>query len=256
MEINKGNNMSDFINNIKKIPEIFYIIHYSCQSLNDDNETLSPRITSIAVNHYATGQTISLSTHSIAEELRIDRNKVLDNLDKIEQKLLKDFYDFIRDRRDKYWIHWNMRNLNFGFEHIQHRYRILNNENNPPIIPIERRINLNDILVVRYGSNYAKHPKLTSLMECNGGRHRHFLTGEEEVVAFKNNEFIKMHNSTLCKVGFFGIVLEKMITGKLNTQSKSLGVKIDKLLESRTSKIIALISSFIGLISIFGFVLK
>jgi hypothetical protein len=41
-------NSKDFIKAIKKNPENFYLIHYSCQSLNDDNDALSPRITSIA----------------------------------------------------------------------------------------------------------------------------------------------------------------------------------------------------------------
>lgn len=244
--------MHDLIKKIRNNPENFYIIHYSCQSLYDDNETLSPRITSIAVNHYSTGQTISFSTHSIAEELNIDRDDVINNFDAIEKQLLENFYDFIRDRRDKYWIHWNMRNLTFGFEHIQHRYTVLKQNNNPPIIPIERRINLNDILAKRYGSEYVKHPKLLSLMELNEGRHRHFLNGEEEVTALKNNEFIKMHNSTLCKVGFFSTILRKITTGKLKTESKAWGTKIDKLLESRTSKVIALFGAILGILSIIG----
>jgi hypothetical protein len=36
---------------ISKNPERYYIIHYSCQSLYDDNEGLSPRIASIVVMH-------------------------------------------------------------------------------------------------------------------------------------------------------------------------------------------------------------
>ncbi|MBP1124513.1 hypothetical protein JOE32_000980 [Pseudomonas sp. PvP025] len=31
-----------FIREVKKAPQIFYTIHYSCQSLYDDNEGLSP----------------------------------------------------------------------------------------------------------------------------------------------------------------------------------------------------------------------
>ncbi len=53
------NNSRDFIKEIKLHPENFYIIHYSCQSLYDDNEALSPRITSIAITHYSTEQTVS-----------------------------------------------------------------------------------------------------------------------------------------------------------------------------------------------------
>jgi hypothetical protein len=214
---------TDFLRNIKQKPEQFYIIHYSCQSLYDDNGNLSPRITSIAVIHYATGQALSFSTHAIAEEMGILRNDVVNHFDSIEEKLLDDFYSFIQDRRDKHWVHWNMRNLTYGFEHIQHRYRVLKKKD-APVIGVERRINLNDMLVDRYGSSYAKDPKMLSLMEMNGGRHRDFLDGKEEVTAFENMEYIRMHNSTLCKVGFFCAVINKMIKGKLVIPPFLMGV--------------------------------
>src|SRR5690606_15964354 len=123
----------------------FYLIHYSCESLYDDNDGLSPRVTSIAVTHYATEQTVSFSSHSVAEELGIDREGVSENLDHIERELLRQFYLFIRERRGKYWIHWNMRNLTYGFEHLAHRSRVLGDKE-PPLVPVERRLNLNDLL--------------------------------------------------------------------------------------------------------------
>jgi hypothetical protein len=238
-------NSTDFIKQINKNPENFYIIHYSCQSLYDDNEGLSPRITSIAVTHYASEQTVSFSTHAIAEELGIPREYVKDRFDEIELNLLLNYYSFVRDRRDKYWVHWNMRNLTFGFEHLEHRYRALG-RNDAAVIPVERRINLNDILSDRYGSSYAKHPKMQSLMELNGGIHRHFLNGAEEVQAFQNNEFIRMHNSTLCKVGFFHHTIKEMASGKLKTASKGLGALLDRIFESRSVKIAALIATLVS----------
>lgn len=191
-----------FIKSVKNSPEHFFLIHYSCQNLNDDNEGLSPRITSIAINHYSTGQSVSFSTHSIAEELRIPRDEVFLRFNEIEFELLTQFFKFIRDRRDKYWVHWNMRNLTFGFEHLEHRYRALGGAE-AYVIAVERRLNLNDLIADRYGADYAQHPKMLSLMENNGGRHRDFLDGKEEVAAFSNKEFIRMHNSTISKIGFF-----------------------------------------------------
>jgi hypothetical protein len=233
-----------FIREVKAHPENFYVIHYSCQSLYDDNEALSPRITSIAVTHFATEQTVSFSTHAVAEELGIARENVKDRFDEVELDLLKAFYAFIRDRRDKYWVHWNMRNLTFGFEHLEHRYRALGGKD-APVIPVERRLNLNDLLAERYGGGYAAHPKMKSLMELNGGIHRHFLTGEEEVQAFQNNDFIRMHNSTLSKIGFLHSVMRKLVRGKLRTASRGFGVALDKLFESRTAKTIGLIATVV-----------
>lgn len=237
-------NSKKFINAVKSRPENFYIIHYSCQSLYDDNDALSPRITSIAISHYATEQTVSFSTHSIAEELQIPREDVKERFDQVEKKLLEDFYAFIRDRRDKFWIHWNMRNLTYGFEHLEHRYRVLGGVDTP-IIHVEHRLNLNDLIAARYGGGYAKHPKMKSLMELNGGIPRHFLSGKEEVQAFQNNEFIRMHNSTLGKVGFFHSVIRKFLNGKLRTVSRGFGVTLDRLFESRIAKGIGLLGALI-----------
>jgi hypothetical protein len=240
------NNSRDFLREIKTHPENFYIIHYSCQSLYDDNEALSPRITSIAITHFSTEQTVSFSTHSIAEELHIARESVRDRFDDVERELLRGFYAFVRDRRDKYWIHWNMRNLTYGFEHLEHRYRVLGGTD-APIVPVERRLNLNDLLANRYGGDYATHPKLKSLMELNGGIHRHFLSGEEEVQAFRNNEFIRMHNSTLSKVGFLNSVVRKTVSGKLRTASRGIGIALDRIFESRTAKAVGLIATVMSI---------
>jgi hypothetical protein len=242
-------NSKEFFLRIKKDPENFYIVHYSCQSLNDDNEGLSPRITSIGVTHFATEQTVSFSTHAIAEEMGIAREDVQRNFDAVERKLLHHFYGFIRDRRDKYWVHWNMRNLTYGFEHLEHRYRILGGSD-AAVIPVERRINLNDILSDKYGSNYAGHPKMKNLMEMNGGVHRNFLTGEEELQAFKNNEFIRMHNSTLCKLGFFSSVIRKAMAGKLRTASRGFGILLDRIFESRLAKLIGFSSSVLAVLAV------
>lgn len=56
---------------------------------------------------------------------------------------------------------------------------------------------------------------MTSLMENNSGRHRDFLDGKEEVTAFENMEFPRMHASTLSKVGFFSSAMRKLVNGKL-----------------------------------------
>lgn len=199
--------VSSFFKDVKKHPDRYYIVHYSSQSLYDDEvQGFSPRITSIAVMHYATRQTVSFSLHSVAEETGIPREAVEERYDDIERALLERFYAFVRDRREKYWIHWNMRNIVFGFEHLEHRYRVLTHLE-PPSISVEVRINLNDILSDRYGSGYARHPRMLNLMLVNGERDLRFLEGSEEAEAFKRREFIRMHSSTIAKVEFFRHVI-------------------------------------------------
>ncbi len=238
----------NFFTKVKKHPDQFYIIHYSSESLFDPEiGSHSPRITSIVVRHYATDQTVSFSTHTTAEYLSIAPNDLDQRYDEIEKELLVQFYHFVRDRREKYWVHWNMRNSTFGFEHIEHRYRVLMGED-PPSIPVEVRINLNDELEIRYGSDYAAHPRQASLMILNGGLVQGFMKGSDESNAFKQKDFIRMNTSTIAKVGFFHFVISAAIRGKLKTSSNGFLYRIDKLLESRTAKLISIVSAALGLL--------
>lgn len=186
--------------------------------------------------------------HTIAEYLRISPENVETRYDEIERELLTQFYNFARDRREKYWVHWNMRNVVFGFEHIEHRYRVLTN-NEPPSIPVEVRINLNDVLKNRYGNDYAPDPRMLSLMELNGERVQGFLSGEEESEAFKAKDFIRMNTSTIAKVGFFSFVITAAAKGKLKTASHGFLNFVDRLLESRNARVVAACSTIIGLIA-------
>lgn len=240
----------NFFKSIQRHPDRFYIIHYSSQSLYDEGlEGLSPRITSIVVMHYATRQTLSFALHAEAESLGISKDAIKDNYDLIEKALLQRFYAFLRDRREKHWVHWNMRNLTFGFEHLEHRYRSLC-KSEPPSVPVEVRLNLNDILIERYGLDYAPGPRMKNLMLLNGELDPRFLEGEKEAEAFLNKEFIRMNSSTICKVEFFRHVIGLTIKGKLRTAGKSLMMRIDRLLESRAARMAAFIAAIAGIISL------
>jgi hypothetical protein len=236
---------SNFFRQVKQSPEQFYIIHYSSQSLFDEGaDGLSPRITSIVVMHYATRQTMSFAVHTIAELLKIPKDEVEANYNQIEKEMLSQFFCFLRERLDRYWIHWNMRNITFGFEHLEHRSRYLGN-GEPPILNVEHRLNLNDIFKEKYG-DYAEHPRMKNLVLLNGTLPPAFLDGAQEAAAFKAREFIRMQSSTICKVEFFRHAIVLAERGKLRTASNGWGVWIDRLLESRSAKIIALVAAIVG----------
>jgi hypothetical protein len=245
---------SSFLRGVRDHPQTYYIIHYSSQSLYDEGvqgDGLSPRITSIVVMHLSTRQTVTFATHVVAEELGIANDLVRERKDDIERAILERFFDFVRDRRTNNWVHWNMRNVVFGFEHLEHRYRLLTKKEPPPI-PVEVRINLNDILIERYGDEYAPHPRMLNLMLKNGERDPKFLEGKEEAEAFKRQEYIRMHSSTIAKVEFFRHVIQRVQEGKLKTYGMGLLVRVDRLLESRWSRVAALVTNVIALV---GFVL-
>lgn len=106
-------------------PEHTVVIHYSCESFYDrENNPRSPRVTSIAIRNLDTGQTKSFSIHLIAE-----RRGLLDSMDQhydqLEQEMLSDFFEEVRVRQHCKWLHWNMRDANYGFEALENRMKVL-----------------------------------------------------------------------------------------------------------------------------------
>ncbi len=124
-----------------------------------------------------------------------------------------------------------MRNVVFGFEHLEHRYRVLTGKE-PPHTSVEVRINLNDILKERYGSRFAPDPRIFNLM----------LQTALEIQDFwrvkKSLKHLKAKTSSKCTVplsqrrNFFGIIVLAQ-KGKLKTAGRGLLVRADRTLESR-----------------------
>lgn len=102
------------------------VIHYSCESLYDRPDGTSPRITSIAVRNWVLGQTVSFSIHQIAErDKKLSIESINVHYDELEKKMLKEFYDYAEKHKNDTWLHWDMRNINYGFVALEHRYKVL-----------------------------------------------------------------------------------------------------------------------------------
>ena len=93
-----------------------WIIHYSCESFYHRPEGRSPRITSIAVRKLDTAQTLSFSIHQIAEERRIPFAEIETHYDVLEREMLDRFYAHVGAHRGMKYVHWNMRDINYGLE--------------------------------------------------------------------------------------------------------------------------------------------
>lgn len=198
-------------------PEHAVVIHYSCESFYDrENNPQSPRITSIAVRNLDSGQTKSFSIHLIAE-----RHGLLDSIDQhydqLEREMLEDFYAHVHVKQHCKWLHWNMRDANYGFEALENRLRAL--RGNPIHIQEEKRLDLSRLLVSIYGIGYIGHPRLENLMHHNHVTPRDFLTGAQEAGAFESKEFVKLHQSTLRKVDVLANLAERAHAGDLKTLS-------------------------------------
>jgi hypothetical protein len=89
-----------------------------------------------------------LSVHATADLLKIGKEEIESRYNDIEKEMLLRFFEFVRDRLDKYWIHWRMQNLTFGFEHLERRSRYLENPD-PQRVPFENRLDISAILQER-----------------------------------------------------------------------------------------------------------
>ena len=99
-----------------KNPQNAVVVHYSCESFYDRPDGRSARITSIAARHLDSGQTKSFSIHKIAELKQVPFGDVSNRYDELEREMLAEFFRFAEAHQRCTWMHWNMRDINYGFQ--------------------------------------------------------------------------------------------------------------------------------------------
>ena len=132
--------------------------------------------------------------------------------------MLDEFYDFVRLHLDAMWIHWNMRDINYGFPSLAHRYKVLGGE--PTEIQNSHLVDLARVLTGLYGISYIGHPRLERLVERNKITKLNFLNGQQEADAFQAHEYVKLHQSTLRKVDILANIVERTGDGTLATDAR------------------------------------
>jgi len=246
------NEIQNLVNNAANL----LIIHYSCESFYHIKDGRTPRITSIAVRYFHTGQTETFSIHKVAEKKGF-LAEVEARYDELEKVMLTEFYKFIKTHLNYNWVHWNMRDINYGFQAIDHRFSVLGGK--PISIPDSQKFDLARKLVDIY-ADYADHPRLEKLIDLNNITKKDFLTGAEEAKAFEELKYVELHRSTLRKVDIFHAILERVIDKSLKTKSKwhhIYGFTPQGIFESiKDHWIFALISIGVGaaLSAVFGIV--
>lgn len=234
-----------------------WVTHYSCESFYDRTDGRSPRITSIAVRKLDSGQTASFSIHQVAELDGIDLTGITEHYDPLERKMLDAFFAHVGGHRGMKYLHWNMRDINYGFAAIEHRYRVLGG--NPAfIIPDENKFDLARLLIDIYGVGYTGHPRLTTLLEKNKIQPRDFLNGASEAEAFEQGNYVGLHQSTLRKVDMIANLAGRAQDRSLKTNTSwwqmhggKFRTFINFCAENRSFQLIAGTASIIGLLIAF-----
>lgn len=194
-----------------------WIVHYSCESFYDRKDGSSPRITSIAVRNLATAQTQSFSIHQSAERKKIPLQEIENHYNALEKDMLGDYFEHLRQHQGMDYLHWNMRDINYGFAAIEHRFRVLGGK--PFVLDDNRKFDVARILIDIYGLAYAPHPRLEKLLAINDIKPLNFKTGAEEAAAFDNHEYVQLHQSTLRKVDVISNILCRVHDRTLKTNT-------------------------------------
>ncbi|MEK7322407.1 MAG: hypothetical protein AABZ84_04930 [Pseudomonadota bacterium] len=175
--------------------------------------------------------------------------------------MLDEFGDFLQGNSLCTWMHWNMRDINYGFQAIEHRHKILGGQP-PSRLPEERKIDLARALISIYGVGYAGHPRLESIVNINKITDKSFLVGKDEAAAFENGEFVKLHQSTLRKVDILANLFGRTLDGTLKTNAswwEARGIHPQAIAELVTEHwgwtlfaAVASIASIVGLVLVFA----
>ena len=213
----------------KQINEIYdnsirtYLIHYSCESFYENSTGGSTRVTSIAIRNLKSAQTKSWSIHKSAE-LNGQLDSIQQNIDDLEKSMLDGYFTFLEAHRDHTFIHWNMRDENYGFAALEHRYRVLGGT--PFELNDDKKVDLARELVTLYGRKYAPHtsPKgrkgrLMSIVEMNNIADIDALPGAEEADAFIKGEYLKLHQSTLRKMDILANIFDRIHDKSIKTNA-------------------------------------
>jgi hypothetical protein len=251
--VERRNDARRRLEELMRHPAQLNIIHYSCESFYDREKGISPRITAIAVQNMASGQTRSFSIHQVGEIRGIDKDNLESIYNDCEKDMLNDFYDYVRNNQDKYWLHWNMRDSTYGFLAIAHRYRVLGGV--PVDFSDDHLENLASLFIKKYGRRYVPDPRMEQLMNLNGISSKDFLTGKEEAQAFDAKDYFRLHLSTLRKVSVIQSFARQEYEGTLKTMASlrdQLGTSVTAWVEWGTGTWVFKLAGAIGIVLSLG----
>jgi hypothetical protein len=208
-------------------PDSMVVIHYSCQSFVQPQQSGSPRIASIALRHLGNGATVSFSVH---QELELHSTTRDLNIDMLERAMLEKFFQYLAENRGMTFLHWNMRDIKFGFAALEHRYMFLGGT--PYMLPDDRKIDLSMLTMSIYGSNCLPPPHLENLARKNGLSLAGYIDGREEPTVFSQGEFFAVLQSTLCKVSLIANAALLAFDGTLKTRANWWTLNVGRIREA------------------------
>ncbi len=240
----------------KKSDYIF--IHYARQNCFTDGYEKGPRVIAIVVMNAESEQLRIFSLRKTAEQQGKDFFQINEKeKDEIETELLNDFFEYVKINKEKMWLHWNMKNNNFGFSAIENRFSELNGK--PYHLEESKQINISALLKKRYGTNFAKDGtwngkvtgKMYDIFTLNNIKDTNILNGEEEIINYIVKNIMAIEQSVIAKLKAFQLIVEKTADNVLKTRGNILrdvyGFSIKGIAQYiQDNALLALLFSIIG----------
>jgi hypothetical protein len=179
-----------------------FAVHYACQSFYKMPSEF-PAISAIAINEIFSKAAITYS--------------VMDRTEYGEQYVLESFYKFLREHEDARLIHWNMNSADYGFQAIANRYARLLKKEPASTHSSGRLIDLDELIGLGHGHDYAEHPRLINIARLNEFRTQFFLSGRDEAELFEKGEHATIRRSVIEKAALIGFLTRKLLDGTLET---------------------------------------
>lgn len=207
----------------------YAIIHFARENHFDERYPKGPRIISIVVLYPDSDRMSIFSLQRSAEVKGMEFSTCIDSeRDNIEKGMLSDFFNEVKDSGINLWLHWNMKNDNFGFQTLSNRYKNLGG-----IVGAEMQFkdectkNISTLFKMKYGPNYITgindvKGKMYALFEKNGIADPDLLTGLDEIREFVNGNYVKVELSVVAKVKAFERLIDYARNGELKTDSKKI----------------------------------
>lgn len=216
-----------FLKNYSEKKDDYIIIHFARQNHFDQRLPKGSRVIAIALYYPASDKTSVYSLQLSAEK----RNKDFVNCncheqDEIEKSMLDEFFQEVENNKGKIWLHWNMKNDNFGFQFLEKRLEFLGGILNTEMkVEDDKKKNISTLFKQKYGPQYISSinevkGKMYALFEKNSIYDQDLLTGYEEVKEFENGDLIKVELSVISKVKSFEKLIDYAINNELITDCK------------------------------------
>jgi hypothetical protein len=180
-----------------------FAVHYACGNLYEIRDQ-PPAVSAIGFAEIGTDYAEVYS--------------VIDRPQDGEKHVLESYFTFLQDHAGARFVHWNMNSSQFGFHSLASRYAHVCGKESPSYPAEDQRVDLDAVIKLGYGEDYADHPRLPSIADLNHLPRRYFLSGKEEAERLARGEHGGILRSLAEKVSLIAKLTRLVLDGRLETK--------------------------------------